>query len=221
MPPDKDTGVDYDNQPFSSGPYKITENTPGVQLVLERNTNWDPATDPVRHQYPDRFVWTFGPDGEAAANRIIADSGTDQTALDWNSVPSSLVSKAAPDPALQQRSLLAPTTSANRLTINNQRVTDLTIRQAINYAIDREGLIKTLGGQTVGPPITTLMPPERSATRSTTPTRPVRTATSTRPRNCWRAGRPSSCSARRTTPRSGDRHPAQGQPGEGRLHRSP
>lgn len=159
VPPEKDTGVDYDNQPISSGPYKITENTPGVQLVLERNTNWDPATDPVRHQYPDRFVWTFGPDGEAAANRIIADSGTDQSALDWNSVPSSLVSKTAPDPALQQRSLLAPTTSANRLTINNQRVTDLTIRQAINYAIDREGLIKTLGGQTVGSPITTLMPP--------------------------------------------------------------
>jgi len=159
VPPDKDTGVDYDNLPFSSGPYRITENTPGVQLVLERNSHWDPATDPVRHQYPDKFVWTFGTDDEASANRVIADNGADQTALDWNSVPSSLVSKTTTDPALKERSLLSPTTSANRLTINNQRVTDLSIRQAINYAIDREGLIKMLGGPTVGAPMTTLMPP--------------------------------------------------------------
>ena len=27
LPPDKDTGVNLDNQPFSSGPYKITKNT--------------------------------------------------------------------------------------------------------------------------------------------------------------------------------------------------
>jgi len=159
VPADKDTGVDYDNQPVSSGPYKITDNTPGVQLVLDRNTNWDPSTDPVRHQYPDRFVWTFGPDADAAANRVIADNGADQSAIAWNGVPSTLVAKVAADPALQARTLLTPTPSANRLTINTQRVTDLSVRQALNYAIDREGLIKTLGGSTVASPITTLMPP--------------------------------------------------------------
>jgi peptide/nickel transport system substrate-binding protein len=159
VPADKDTGVDYDTQPVSSGPYKITDNTPGVQLVLERNTNWDPTTDPVRHQYPDKFVWTFGPDADAAANRIIADNGPDQSAIAWNGVPSTLVAKVAADPALQARTLLTPTTSANRLTINTQRVSDLSIRQALNYAIDRDGLIKTLGGDTVASPLTTLMPP--------------------------------------------------------------
>ena len=159
VPPDKDTGVNYDNRPFSSGPYKITENTAGRQLVLERNPYWDPATDPVRHQYPDRFVWTYGPDAEAAANRVIADNGADQAALAWNGVPSSLVAKVAADPTLQDRTLLSPTTSANRLTINTQRVTDLSVRQALNYAIDRGGLIKALGGETIASPITTLMPP--------------------------------------------------------------
>ncbi len=159
VPPGKDTGVDYDNHPVSSGPYKITENTPGVQLVLQRNTQWDAATDPVRHQYPDSFVWTFGPDADTANNRIIADNGADQTAIAWSSVPAALVSKVAADPALQQRALLASTPSANRLTINTQRVTDLSVRQALNYAIDRDGLIKTLGGETVASPLTTLMPP--------------------------------------------------------------
>lgn len=128
-------------------------------MVLERNTNWDPATDPVRHQYPDSFVWSYGADATAEANRIISDSGPDASALSWDSIPSTLTSRVAGDASLKDRTLLEPTPSANRLTINMQRVTDITIRQALNYAIDRSGLIKALGGATVATPLTTLMPP--------------------------------------------------------------
>ncbi|EEP71592.1 ABC transporter solute-binding protein [Micromonospora sp. ATCC 39149] len=156
---DKDTGVNLDQRPFSSGPYKIAANQVGVQLTLDRNPNWDPATDPVRHQYPDQFVWNFGPTADAANNRVIADNGADQSALAFNSVPASLVARVAQDAALKSRTILSPTPSANQLVINNQRVTDLKVRQALNYAIDREGLIKALGGQTVAQPLTTLMPP--------------------------------------------------------------
>ncbi|MGN9779124.1 ABC transporter substrate-binding protein [Micromonospora sp. H33] len=159
LPTDKDTGVNLDNQPFSSGPYKITKYTAGTEIVLERNEHWDANTDPVRHQYPDKFVWTFGPTADAANNRVIADNGADQSALAWNFVPASLVAKVANDQALKSRSILSPTPSANQLVINNQRVKDLKVRQALNYAIDREGLVKALGGQTVASPMTTLMPP--------------------------------------------------------------
>ncbi|MGB9377081.1 MAG: ABC transporter substrate-binding protein [Mycobacteriales bacterium] len=159
LPADKDTGIDLDKQPFSSGPYRFTKHTVGSEFVLERNTNWDPKTDPVRHQYPDKFVWHFGPDPDAQTNRIIADNGDDATTLGWNGVPAALVSKVAGDQGLKKRAVLSPTPSANRLTINTQRVTDLKVRQALNYAIDRDGLIKSLGGATVASPITTLMPP--------------------------------------------------------------
>jgi peptide/nickel transport system substrate-binding protein len=159
LPPAKDTGVNLDNQPFSSGPYKITKHTPGTELVMERNDQWDPATDPVRHQYPEKIVWTFGPDPDAGANRVIADSGPDQSALAWNGVPAGLVSRVSGDAALKARSVTSPTPSAWRLTINTQRVTDLSVRQALNYAIDREGFIKAYGGSTVAAPLTTLMPP--------------------------------------------------------------
>ncbi|MGK5742684.1 ABC transporter substrate-binding protein [Micromonospora sp. URMC 103] len=159
LPPDKDTGVNLDTRPFSSGPYKIASNQVGVKLTLDRNTNWDPNTDPVRHQYPDQFVWTFGPTADAANNRVIADNGADQSAVAFNFVPASLVAKVAGDAALKSRTILSPTPSANQLVINNQRVTDLKVRQALNYAIDREGMIKALGGQTVAAPLTTLMPP--------------------------------------------------------------
>ncbi|MFV2100024.1 ABC transporter substrate-binding protein [Micromonospora sp. LOL_024] len=158
LPPDRDTGIDLGNAPFSSGPYKVTRYQPGVEVVLERNEHWDAATDPVRHQYPDRFVWTFGPTADAAANRVIADNGADQSALSWNYVPASLVSRVAGDPALRSRTILSPTPSANQLVINNQRVTDLRVRRALNYAIDREGLVKVLGGQHLAAPMTTLMP---------------------------------------------------------------
>lgn len=159
LPADKDTGIDLDKQPFSSGPYKITKHNEGSEIVLERNTNWDAKTDPVRHQYPDKFVWHFGPNPDAGANRVIADNGDDQTALGWGGVPPALVSRVASDADLKKRSVLSPTPSANRLDINTQRVTDLKVRQALNYAIDRDGLIKSLGGSTVAQPITTLMPP--------------------------------------------------------------
>lgn len=159
LPPDKDTGVNLDNQPFSSGPYKITKHTVGVEVVMERNEHWDAKTDPIRHAYPDKVVWSFGADTEAGANRMIADNGADQAALAWNGIPSSLVSKVANDANFWPRTLTSPTPSANRLTVNTQRVTDLSVRQALNYAIDRDGLIKAIGGATVAAPMTTLMPP--------------------------------------------------------------
>lgn len=158
LPADKDTGVNLDNQPFSSGPYKITKHQVGVELVFERNEHWDPSTDPVRHQYPDKIVWNFGPNPEASNNRVIADTGADQTALAWNFVPASLVAKVVGG-SFASRTLNSPTPSANRLTINTQRVTDISVRRALNYAIDRDGLIKSVGGSTVAVPMTTLMPP--------------------------------------------------------------
>jgi peptide/nickel transport system substrate-binding protein len=159
LPPAKDTGVNLDNLPFSSGPYKITKHTPGVEMVLERNENWDPATDPVRHQYPDKFVWSFGADNATQTNRALADNGNDAFAIGTGGIPSELVARVANDAALKDRTVLAATPNAYRLSINTSRVTDLAVRQAINYAIDRESITKNLGGQYGAVPITTLLPP--------------------------------------------------------------
>jgi peptide/nickel transport system substrate-binding protein len=159
LPPDKDTGVNLDNLPFSSGPYKITKNTPGVEMVLERNPNWDPATDPIRHQYPDKFVWSFGADNSAQTNRALADNGNDAYAVATGGIPSELVARVSNDAALKDRTVLSATPNAYRLSINTQRVTDLSVRQAINYAVDRESITKNLGGQYGAVPITTLLPP--------------------------------------------------------------
>ncbi|WP_416902471.1 ABC transporter substrate-binding protein [Micromonospora echinospora] len=159
LKPEKDTGVNLDNQPFSSGPYKITKHTAGVEVVMERNEHWDANTDPVRHAYPDRIVWNFGPDAEAGANRVIADNGDDQSALAWNGVPAALVARVTGDAALKPRSVQGPTPSLWRLSINTSRVTDLSVRQALHYAIDRDGFIKAYGGEASARAVTSLLPP--------------------------------------------------------------
>ncbi|MEV0457862.1 ABC transporter substrate-binding protein [Catellatospora methionotrophica] len=159
LPPAKDTGVELDNKPFSSGPYKLVKNTVGVEMLFERNEHWDANTDPVRNAYPDKFVYKFGPNAEAQTNRLIADGAEDQATLGWNGVDSSLVAKVAGDASLMARTLREPTPSAWRLSINTQRVPDLSVRQALNYAIDRPGMVKAAGGDLKVAALTTLMPP--------------------------------------------------------------
>ncbi|GGQ75754.1 ABC transporter substrate-binding protein [Couchioplanes azureus] len=159
VPAARDTGVGYDARPVSSGPYRITGTVPGTSITLERNPHWDPATDPVRHQYPDRFVLEFGPDPATQINRIIGDRGADRTAVSWDGVGPSLVARVLGDAGLRTRTLQSPASTLSTLTINTRRVTDLAVRRALNYAVDRDGLVKTLGGAVVARPVTTLMPP--------------------------------------------------------------
>ena len=50
---------DYGLDPLATGPYKVKSFTPNQELVLERNDQWDPDTDPARHQFADEFVLKF------------------------------------------------------------------------------------------------------------------------------------------------------------------
>lgn len=159
VPAASDTGLDYDRNPVATGPYRIEGRTGDSELRLVRNPHWDPATDAVRHQYPDRFVLSFGADPVAQTNRIIAAQGPDAAAVSFDGVPPSLLSRVVGDPALGPRTLRSPTPRLTMLSINTRRVTDLTVRAALNRSVDRESLVKALGGTSVARPLTTLLPP--------------------------------------------------------------
>ena len=61
VPAAKDAGPgNYETSVVASGPYKIKSYTRGDMLELEKNPNWDPTSDPIRHQYADgfKFDWT-------------------------------------------------------------------------------------------------------------------------------------------------------------------
>ncbi len=160
LPPAKDTGVNLDNLPFSSGPYKITKHTPGVEMVLERNEQLGPGHRPGAPPVPGQ-VRVVVRRGQRHPDQPRASPTTATTRT--RSAPAASRRSWSPRwPATRRsrtRTVLAATPNAYRLSINTQRVTDLAVRQAINYAIDREGIIKNLGGQYGAVPITTLMPP--------------------------------------------------------------
>ena len=60
VPQAKDKGANYQSRPVSSGPYKIQTYTPGKSLILDRNPNWDQASDTVRTGLPETVNVSMG-----------------------------------------------------------------------------------------------------------------------------------------------------------------
>lgn len=143
VPKAKDTKADYDLHPISTGPYMIKNYKVGEVMELVRNPNWDPQTDPIRNAYPDNITVKIGIDAETAANRLIANAGEDQTALTWQNVPAALIPKAEP---LKDQVKAGPSQYVEYLYINTQRVTDKKVREALNYAMNRDAVLKVRGG---------------------------------------------------------------------------
>jgi peptide/nickel transport system substrate-binding protein len=158
VPPDKDTRAQYDNRPFSSGPYTIAIYERGQRLVLVKNEHWDPATDPVRHQYPDTIRFVFGASGVQINERIISSRGEDAAALTWQTVPPEVLPGVLADSAVLARTVEGITPFNWFLDINTQRVKDVTVRRALNYAIDRRDLRK-VWGYMISQPASTILSP--------------------------------------------------------------
>jgi peptide/nickel transport system substrate-binding protein len=157
VPQAKDTRTEYDRRIFSSGPYKIKEYLKDTRLVLERNEHWDPNTDPLRHDYPDSFVWEIGPDDTAQTERIIADAGDDAYAINSDGAPQALVNQVLGNAALKDRTISVPQPLVYYLSINNERIKDINVRKAIAYAIDKQGVVLTQGGDAGGKVANTLL----------------------------------------------------------------
>ncbi|WDZ82686.1 ABC transporter substrate-binding protein [Micromonospora cathayae] len=165
VPAAKDTRENYDLRPFSSGPYKVRSYQRDVALELERNPHWDPATDPLRTAYPDAYRFSFGLEAAQAAERLVADAPADQASITWEDVPPAVLSRTTSGP-VAERVIKGPTQYTWTLTINTQRVTDLNVRKALNYAVDKDAMLKAIGGQAAGSPATTLMSPTTAGWRA-------------------------------------------------------
>jgi peptide/nickel transport system substrate-binding protein len=158
VPKAKDTKTEYDLRPFSSGPYKIKSYRIGSSLTLERNTNWDPNTDPLRTAYPDTVTFNFTLESDQVAQRLIADAPADQSYLSWVNVPPANLTQTT-TPAVKPRVLSGETQFVWYFAINNSRVTDVNERKALNYALDKDAVLKAIGGSAAGTPATTLLSP--------------------------------------------------------------
>ncbi len=74
VPEEADTRGDYAIDPVSSGPYAITSVDAAVGIQLDRNPEWDPATDDVRTALPDRVLVRTGLSGIERDQALLAGS---------------------------------------------------------------------------------------------------------------------------------------------------
>ncbi len=72
----------YGLDPMASGPYKVKSFTPNEEVVLERNENWDPETDPARHQFVDEWVLKFDQNPETTDALMISNNEESKTSID-------------------------------------------------------------------------------------------------------------------------------------------
>jgi peptide/nickel transport system substrate-binding protein len=160
VPKAKDDGAKYEADFVASGPYmRLGTYDQQTKLTLTKNPNWDPKTDPIRQQYPDKWVLDFTPDRDTQTNRLVADQGADQGAVQVQNVAQASIAKVQADPALSKRTIAGTSPFVDYLAINTSRITDVKVRQAINYAFDRAAYVTAVGGSAVAAPATALMSP--------------------------------------------------------------
>lgn len=166
VPQARDTGAAYEQTWVASGPYRRRLATPGESLLLERNPYWNSSSDPIRHQYPDlvSFDWTASRADQT--DRVRAGVGEDAAAVMTANVSPEQIAAVQADPALLSRTLAGPTPTARYLNINTARVTDVSVRRALNVAFDRAAFVDSLGGSAVATPSTTILAPTVPGYRS-------------------------------------------------------
>ncbi|MFI8961607.1 ABC transporter substrate-binding protein [Streptomyces sp. NPDC053493] len=160
VPRARDKGPQYDNRPFSSGPYKIESYDRDKRLVLVRNPHWDPATDGVRKAYPDRIVVTMGLKANQIDDRLVAADGADASAVPWDKLRPESTPKVLTRPAVRARLLAESSNCTEMVQMHTGRAPfdDVRVRRAVQYALDREAVLTASGGPALNDPATALMP---------------------------------------------------------------
>jgi len=162
VPKSKDTGTKYDGMPFSSGPYKFETYSRGKSIVMVRNDQWDAKTDDVRPAFPDIIKVTQGLDPAVIDQRLIGDSGPDQTAIDFDTtVAPENLSKVLLNPQVKSRSNAGFDNCNRYIALNTKKapMDNVKVRQAINYAINKETYRTARGGPSAGDYASTIIVP--------------------------------------------------------------
>ncbi|MGW7818264.1 ABC transporter substrate-binding protein [Streptomyces puniciscabiei] len=144
-----DTKEKYDKAPLATGPYEVQSFKSGKSMVLVKNPNWDPKTDPIRHQYVDQFNFTFNQQFETSTKALLADSGPDQTGVSFsNQVDAGNLSQVLRDPKLKSRTISGYQPYVGQMNINMSKpeMKDIRVRQAIAYALPITPFVRAFGG---------------------------------------------------------------------------
>jgi len=131
IPQAKDKKQYYQNNPMTTGPYMFDSFTPGSELKLKKNPNWDPNTDPSRHQYLDGFDFKWGQDDVKTQQQILNSSGPDASAINYGNIDASLVQQVL---GAKQAQLVQGQSPCNLVWQLDSRKIPLEVRKAIATA---------------------------------------------------------------------------------------
>jgi peptide/nickel transport system substrate-binding protein len=139
---------------ISDGPYQITKYVPGKEFVLARNPAWSQASDPLRHDYVDTMTVTEGLTQDSVQQQLQAGTGD----MDWDVTP----------PAQDLPALLAKHDTGlvvgpsgpyyvalqTYLALNEYAgpFKKLLVRQAANYAVNKNAIVQVYGGPKIAAP---------------------------------------------------------------------
>jgi len=156
--PGVDTAENYvGDAVWSDGPYQITSYTPdqGGSLILDRNPNWNPASDSYRGAYPDKWEVDFGLDLKVIDQRLMQSTGNDAFAIDYGGVQPENLTTIFSDAHTANSQFAGRAFSdfdpyTRYYWINTATVKDLAVRQAMAVALDRAAIRLNAGGDFVG-----------------------------------------------------------------------
>lgn len=122
-------------EPVGTGPYSFTSYTPGDRLVVDR---FDDYWGELPHYGTVEFQIVPEAATRVSLIRAPADQGVDMIMLP----PVSDLTALEADPEVEV--LIAPSNRTIFIAINSEAIDDVRIRQAMNYAVDKEAIIENV-----------------------------------------------------------------------------
>ena len=141
-------GANYGGHVVGSGPYALTTYDPGKLVVLDRNPNWDAATDPLRKAWVDRIQIELGV-SIRSIQQAIEHEEADLSLI--SHVPQARVTALRADPEQSRRLSVNTTGSTLYLVLGTHRgagaIADVRVRRAVNYAVDKAAYRDAVAGR--------------------------------------------------------------------------
>jgi peptide/nickel transport system substrate-binding protein len=140
-----------DNVDFSKPPDQQSEASgfqPGKSIVLVRNPSWSPTVDPIRKAYVDEIQATIGGTVSDTENKV------ERGELDvMDALPNPEgINAFTTNPSLKPYIHADPSDLAYYVNMNLAMppFDDIHVRRAMNFAIDKQGLLRLAGGSIQG-----------------------------------------------------------------------
>ena len=162
---DRRTPSTYGNNQVATGPYmienddsgKLTGYTPGTEIKLVRNPNWDASTD-YKPAYLDSITIKQGTDPDVGSRQIL--EGNTMVSGDFQ-LPATILASVSGGDQKDQLTLTPPTGRYRFIAVRTDRppFDNPDVRRALNAAFDKNALRQAFGGPITGDIPTHWIPP--------------------------------------------------------------